>query len=278
MIDINKILQTDVLDIIFDGRNKTYGAYELRTNYSKRLFIAVISMILACGMLLLLYSFANGNENTTAKEYVISDMELEELTEKKEEPPLEELPKPKPQPQVEIKQYTPPQIVDDEEVKPDDVPPEFDELKDTKIGLVDQEGIKDDNAIAPPITDDKGVIEAPVRKEEEDWNKIHLTVEIESEYPGGLEAWKRFLIKTTRYPDDAIEKEIQGTVLVQFIVDRDGVVSDVVAVSGPEELRPEAVRVIKKSGQWKPAEQNGRKVKSYKRQPVVFRLEDPGQP
>ena len=63
------------------------------------------------------------------------------------------------------------------------------------------------------------------------------------------------------------DNEIQGAVVVQFIVDKGGMVSDVEAISGPQELRDEAVRVIKKSGKWTPAVQNGRQVKSYKKQP-----------
>jgi protein TonB len=72
-----------------------------------------------------------------------------------------------------------------------------------------------------------------------------------------------------------LTNEVQGTVMVQFIVDREGNVSDVEVVSGPETggLREEAIRVIQKSGKWTPAIQNGRKVKSYKRQPVVFKLQ-----
>jgi len=98
-------------------------------------------------------------------------------------------------------------------------------------------------------------------------------VEIESDYPGGASAWQRYLNKNLRYPQEAIDGEIQGTVVVQFIVDKAGNVSDVDAISGPKELRDEAVRVIKKSGSWTPAVQNGRQVKSYKKQPIVFRLE-----
>ena len=98
-------------------------------------------------------------------------------------------------------------------------------------------------------------------------------MEIESSYPGGPGAWMRYLNKTFRYPQEAQDNEIQGTVVVQFIVDKAGVVSDVEAISGPKELRDEAVRVIKKSGSWTPAVQNGRQVKSYKKQPIQFRLE-----
>ena len=104
-------------------------------------------------------------------------------------------------------------------------------------------------------------------------------LEIESEYPGGQPAWNRFLMENMRYPDKAIKKEIQGIVVVQFIVDVDGSVSNVQAISGPEKagLREEAVRIIKLSGKWIPAIQyyNNVKsyVKSYKKQLFMFKLE-----
>ena len=100
-------------------------------------------------------------------------------------------------------------------------------------------------------------------------------VEFESEYPGGDAAWSRFLMQNMQYPDKAIKKNIQGAVVVQFIVDKDGNVSDLQAISGPEKggLREEALRVVKISGIWKPATQNGRQVKSYKKQPFVFKFD-----
>jgi protein TonB len=99
-------------------------------------------------------------------------------------------------------------------------------------------------------------------------------VEFESDYPGGLSGWTRFLQANLHYPNKAMRKNIQGIVVVQFIVDKDGSVSNIEAISGPESggLREEAVRVIKISGNWKPAEQNGKKVKSYKKQPIQFKL------
>ncbi|HJU46037.1 MAG TPA: TonB family protein [Chitinophagaceae bacterium] len=103
---------------------------------------------------------------------------------------------------------------------------------------------------------------------------IHTKVEIESEYPGDARGWLNFLNRNFRYPPEAVDKGIQGTVVVQFIVDKQGEISDVKAISGPEigGLRQEAVRVISKSGKWIPAVSHGRKVKSYKRQPISFRL------
>jgi len=278
-MEINKILSADVLDIIFEGRNKEYGAYQLRKTYNKRLMTALIVtaaiIVLSFGGYILSNLFNTDGEK---KDMVVQDVQLEEIKqeEKKEEPPPPPPPKPPEPPKVEMAKFTPPKIVKDEEVKEEEKPPEVERLEETKIGTVNQEGVKDEGIVAPPVEDaGKGVVEAP-KKVEEDWDKTFTKVEIESEYPGGSAAWQRYLNKTLRYPQDAIDNEIQGTVVIQFIVDKEGNVSDVEAISGPEELRSEAVRVIKKSGKWTPAVQNGRQVKSYKKQPIVFRLETEG--
>ena len=173
--------------------------------------------------------------------------------------------------QVQTIKVTPPRIVPDEQVTKDEMPPVEDQ-ENAKIGLDNKDGVKEgDMVIAPPGDGDGKVIELP-KKDEDGMDGIFTSVQIESEYPGGAMAWQRFLNKNVRYPEQAVEQEIQGPVVVQFIVDKEGNVSDVVALSGPDELRAEAVRVIKKSGKWTPAIQNGTKVKSYKKQPIVFRL------
>ena len=274
-MEVNKILNADVLDIIFEGRNKEYGAYDLRKTYNKRLVKAIIGMAVVILLLFVGYFLSNLNGGPSKKAQVVEDVQLEDVKEqKKDEPPPPPPPKVEP-PKVEMAKFTPPKIVPDKEVKPEEKPPEQAKLEDTKIGTVNQEGIKDDGLTAPPVSDaGKGVVEAP-KKDDEDYDKTFTKVEIESEYPGGPSAWLRYLNKNFRYPDDAVNNEIQGTVVVQFIVDKEGNVSDVQAISGPENggLREEAVRVIKKSGKWTPAVQNGRQVKSYKKQPIVFKLE-----
>lgn len=274
-MEANKILSADILDIVFEGRNKDYGAYELRKTYNKRLTIALIGMAVLCALLFLGYILANTISSSEDKAIVVQDVQLEELKqeEKKEELPPPPPPKPPDPPKVEMAKFTPPKIVKDEEVKEEEKPPEIEKLEDTKIGTINQEGVKDEGIVAPPVSDEgKGVVEAP-KKVEEDWDKTFTKVEIESAYPGGAAAWQRYLLKTLRYPQEAQDNEIQGTVVVQFIVDKSGTVSDVEAISGPQVLRDEAVRVIQKSGKWTPAVQNGRQVKSYKKQPIGFRLE-----
>lgn len=275
-MEINKILNADVLDIIFEGRNKEYGAYELRKTYNKRLVFSMIAMVALVALLFIGYLVSSSMEdNDVKKEIVVQDVQLEDIKEqeKNEPPPPPPPPKPPDPPKIEVTKFTPPKIVKDEEVKEDEKPPEVEKLEETKIGTINQEGVKDLGIVAPPVEDaGKGVVEAP-KKVEEDWDKTFTKVEIESEYPGGAAAWTRYLLKTLRYPQEAQDNEVQGTVVVQFIVDKAGMVSSVEAISGPQELRDEAVRVIKRSGKWTPAVQNGRQVKSYKKQPIVFRLE-----
>ncbi len=270
-MDSNKILSADILDIIFEGRNKEYGAYDLRKTYNKRLKKALLASAAFCGLLFGGYLLANNLSSTNKKLIPIVDISLVDL--KPDEPKIEPPPIPPvkpPEQRIEIKSFTPPRIVN-EDVKEDEKPPEIEELVETKIGTINEKGIKDDGVVAPPIDEGKGIIEAPKKKDNDD--SLFISVQIESEYPGGKAAWMRYLNKNIRYTQEAIDNEIEGTVMVQFIVDIEGNLSNVEAVSGPNELKEEAVRVIKKSGNWSPAIQNGRKVKSYKKQSVLFKLD-----
>jgi protein TonB len=170
-----------------------------------------------------------------------------------------------------MKDFTPPLIMK-EDVKPSEKPPENDELEKYRIGTVNKPGDLDaGDVVGPPMSNGLGanVVEAP-KKPEDDGR--FMPVEVEASFPGGPQAWARFLNKNFRYPEGASEAGISGTVMVQFIVDKDGNVSEVEAISGPETggLREEAVRVIKKSGKWIPALQNGRYVRAIRRQPVTF--------
>lgn len=276
-MDVNKIMTADILDIIFEGRNKEYGAYDLRKSYNRRMLIALVVTAVLVTVLFVGFLVAKNLPEDKETEMVVQDVQLQEIKqEEKVEPPPPPPPPPPPEPpKIEMAKFTPPKIVKDEEVKEEEKPPEVEKLEETKIGTINQEGIKDEGIVAPPVSDaGKGVIEAP-KKDETNYDEIFTKVEIESSYPGGPGAWMRYLNKTFRYPQEAQEDGIQGTVVVQFIVDKEGNVSEVDAVSGPSTggLRDEAIRVIKKSGKWEPAVQNGRKVKSYKKQPITFKLE-----
>lgn len=275
-MEISKILTADVLDIIFEGRNKSYGAYDLRKTYKRRLLLSISGMLSVLLLFIGGYVFANmGKKELIASDIIIPVNELKLIEPEKpvEPPPIKE---PPPMKQIETKQFTQFLVTKDENVKPEEVPPANEDLEDVKIGTQNVDGAKDDGLTAPPNPDDgKGVV-AIEKKPEEDYSKVFAKVEIESKYPGGDPAWARFLNRNlaNNYPQDAVDNGIQGKVEIMFIVDSTGNVSNVQAVSGPQELYEAAIRVIKKSGKWEPAIQNGRHVHSYKRQPIVFKLAD----
>jgi protein TonB len=281
-MDANKILSADLIDLIFEGRNKSYGAYELRTGYNKRLRNSLF-LTVALGAVILLASFISSLDLGPKKGQVqIKEVQLEEIQQEEQpEPPPPPPPKPPEPPKVEMAKFTPPKVVKDEEVKEDEKPPEVEKLEDTKIGTVNQEGIKDEGIVAPPVDD--GVVEAPVVEDED---KVFQKVEIDAEFPGGNKAWFRYVSREIeRNMDELQDDGNSGTVVVLFIVDREGGVSEVRALGcseagvpnclGPAtKLAQVAVAAIKKGPKWKPAVQNGRNVKAYRRQPVTFRLEE----
>lgn len=104
------------------------------------------------------------------------------------------------------------------------------------------------------------------------WDSTFRKVEIESEFPGGQAEWRNFLGNNFTYPNKAVRKKIEGTVILQFIVCADGTVCDIQAISGPEILREAAIKALKNTPNWIPALQDGKQVKSYKKQPITFRL------
>lgn len=273
-MQVEKILTADFLDIIFDGRNKDYGAYELRKTYNKTLMKAMSFASLLILLSIMGYVFANkftGNIQPATIDPIVKLTQVE-IFDRKIELPL--VPKPKTQaaPVRSIVNSVP--LIVNTDVTPQDQPPTIEELGDTHIGSVNVEGTTDVAMNSGPVNDGRDIVTAP-KKELDNYEGIFYKVEIESSYPGGPGAWMRYLNKTFRYPGKAADDNIQGMVVVQFIVDKEGNVSEVEAIQGPADggLREEAVRVILKSGKWEPAIQNGRKVKSYKKQPISFRLE-----
>ncbi len=271
-MEANKILSADILDLIFEDRNKDYGAYNLRKTYNKRItraliITASIALLAIGGSLLASKLTGNKNNKVKIQEVTLADVKQEE---KKVIPPPPPPPKVEP-PKVEMKQFTPPVIKKDEEVeKP---PPPQEELKEAKIDVVNQEGIKDENIATPVVVDEgKQIVE---EKKVEDENKIFDKVEIEAKYPGGDAQWRKYLERNLNasVPVDNGAPEGTYTTMVQFVVDKEGNISDVRALTnhgyGMEE---EAMKVIKKGPKWEPAIQNGRQVKAYRKQPITFQV------
>ena len=275
-MDINKLQTADILDIIFDGRNKEYGAYDLRKTYNKRLRNALFATIGICVLLLVLSIIAN-SAGEEKQQVMVQDMSLENMKneEKKPEPPPPPPPPKQEPPKVEITKFTPPKIVKDEEVKPDEEIKEVEKLEDTKIGTFNQEGAKDEGLVAPPVEKSTGVVEAP--KVEEDYDKVFTVVQIPAEFPGGTSAWSRYLERNLNR-DIPVENGAppgRYTVVVAFTVSKTGAISDVAAENDPGYgTKAEAIRVITKGPSWKPAVQNGRNVIYRHRQSVTFVVSD----
>src|SRR6476661_5857511 len=177
-MEANKILTADILDIIFEGRNKEYGAYELRKTYNRRIATAIAIMVAIC-LLAFLSSILGNSEDKNKNKIIVQDVQLEDIKkqeEKKPEPPPPPPPPKQEPPKVEITKFTPPKIVKDEEVKPEEEIKEVEKLEDTKIGTINQEGTKDEGIVAPPVEKPTGVVEAP--KVEEDYDKVFTVVQI----------------------------------------------------------------------------------------------------
>lgn len=272
-MEVNKILNADFLDILFDGRNKDYGAYELRKNYKRRLTTA---LLITAGMALLIFisvivSRSVGNADKTkvkVQDVTLADIKQEEP--QKIEPPPPPPPKQEP-PKIEITKFTPPKIVEDEKFDEKQEVKEQEEI--TNVGKIDQEGIKDPEVVNPPkVEEETKVVEAP----KEDPNQVFTKVEVEAQFPGGEGKWNQYVQREVeKNIDDLVDDGQAGTCEVQFIVDKEGNVSNVEALSMKgSKLAEVAVNAIKRGPKWIPAIQNGRQVKAWRRQKITFRLPD----
>ena len=271
-MEANKILSADILDLVFEGRNKDYGAYELRKKYNKRITtaLAITAAILILVFAATFLSKALGKKETGKVE--VRDVVMAEIKQEEKTPPPPPPPPPKapPPPKVEMAKFTPPVIKKDEEVKQEEIPP-VKEMEDKKIDVINQEGVKDEGIAAPPVVEEsKGVVEAP---KVEDENKIFEKVEIEASVD--VKQWRRHLeSQLQRYIEDAASNGMapgQYTVQVRFLVEKDGSITDVKALNDPGYgLAKGAEDVVRKGPRWSPGEQNGRKVRSYHTQPITF--------
>jgi periplasmic protein TonB len=277
-METNKILSADVLDIIFEGKNKAYGAYQLRKSYRKTLGRALIitgfTLLLALGGTVLANII---NDNGGNRRYNVVETTLKQLNTEDPAPPPPPPPPPPPveQPKMDIKQirFTPPVIVRDEDVKSDEVIRELE--PDAAISTKDVKSNNTNQVVLAPVDEtDTKVVE--VKRPDEE-NKIFIAVEIEAGFPGGQDAWVNYLRNTLNgnLPVDNGAAAGKYTVIVKFVVSKDGSVSDVKCENDPGfGMCEEAVRVIRRTKNWTPAVQNGQPVNAYRRQPVVFVVED----
>jgi len=198
------------------------------------------------------------SKKTGSKQLDVLDTQSADI--KKETPP------PPPPPTL------PPKIVKDEEVKEDE---KIEEIKEDQV--ISTKTVESDNkdAKVEVAPEGNGTV-VDVKKDDEE-NKIWTKVEKEAEYPGGDAAWRSFLMNNLRgeVPVDNGANAGVYQVIVRFIVSKDGSLSDISCESDPGYgMCSEAVRVIKKTKSWRPANQNGREVNAYRRQPITFQVEE----
>ena len=280
-MDANKILSSSDLDILFDGRNKEYGAYELRKTYAKRIRIALLGTLAIVVLFVASMFIKPKNDDAAAKKFEVKDVKIENY--KKPPPPKKAPPPPPPPkaapPKIEMKQFTVPKVVKDELVKPDEKPPKQDEK--ITVGPVTQHGLKMDGALAAPpeVKGIGGTGKGPGSggTGDGDYNKEFTSVQVEAKYPGGPAAWKKYLERNLRNQTPVDNGAPPGTyaVVVSFLVAKDGTTSEVKAISAPDPdygCSAEAVRVIERSGKWNPAIQNGRSVIYREKQKIIFQV------
>jgi protein TonB len=265
------ILKQEWIDVVFNRRNKDYGAYELRRDNSKNTLRALVIAVALFVFIISLPTIINKLKGLIPKspeKVKITDVVLLQPPPvdqtKKPPPPPPEPPKPK----VDQVRFPPPIVKPDNEVKEKD-PPTVKELAVADPGQKDQKG--DPNAdirIDEPVgnSDVKAVVEA-------DPNQIFTSVEQVPEFAGGLEKFGAYLGKNIRYPAVARENNVQGRVICTFVVERDGSLTDIKVVRGiGSGCDEEAIRVLKNSPKWKPGIQNGRPVRVQYSVPISFTL------
>ena len=265
-------------DLVFENRNQAYGAYQLRKGTGKRNLISIIAVIclaVACQIGLTLKNIADAEAaKRAAMDQVV---ELSALEQPKKEAKVEQK-KIEVEPEKVVEKvkssikFTSPEIKKDDEVKPEDEIKTQDELMQTKtaIGSFDVKGNDDANG---EVLKAKEVIAQPEPPKEEE-HKVFDVVEQMPSFPGGNAALMEYLSKNVKYPVVAQENGVQGRVVVSFVVERDGSITDVKVVRSVDpSLDREAARVVSSMPKWIPGKQNGSTVRVKYNVPVSFRLQ-----
>ncbi|WP_443702603.1 TonB family protein [Prevotella sp.] len=273
------LISNEWADIVFQGRNKVYGAYQLRRSTGKRniwamVFVAAVAAVTYLGLAAYnSYQAAQKAKFEAEMEASLIETKKEAKVEKKTETPKVE----QVQKVEKVKSsiaFTPPVIKKDSEVKPEEEMKTQDELKETKtaIGAFDVKGNDESGGTVLKAVEEIATPEPP--KQEAEQNKVFDVVEQQPQFPGGMGALNQWLGSNIKYPAMAAENGIEGRVIVQFVVERDGSVSGVHVVRGVDpSLDREATRVVAQMPKWIPGKQNGSAVRVKYTVPVTFRLQ-----
>jgi protein TonB len=265
------------VDLVFEGKNQAYGAYQLRKNTGirnlKALAVMFAAFLIIAGIVYAKVSIENYIASKNAA--IEADVELQSLAEKKE---IKEEKKDEPEVEkIEVERvkssvaFTVPEIKKDDEVKEDQEMKSQDDLAETNtaIGAFTVEG--NDETAEVKHVEEKIAEPEPVKEEE---TKVFDVVEQMPSFPGGPSALMQYLNSNIKYPVVAEENGVQGRVVCTFVVEKDGSITDVRVVKSVDpSLDKEAARVVKGMPKWIPGKQNGSAVRVKYTVPVTFRLQ-----
>jgi protein TonB len=251
-------------DIVFEKRNKEYGAYFIRKIYSKNVVLATLITFLSLGLMFAYPTIAEffksddiADVDDGKKLRTVALDQPPPITPNQPPPPRLDVPPP-----VKTIKYVAPKVTT-EEVPEEEIPTQ-EELKQVEVSDVTQEG------------EAEVVFEEPVAEvaDKGDEDIIFTVVEQRASFPGGFEAMAKFLQRNLKYPASARRMGVDGKVFVEFIVDKEGKMSEIKVVKGlSADCDKEAVRVVQMMPPWTPGRQNGKAVKSKFVLPITFKLE-----
>lgn len=271
------LIDNNWVELVFEGKNKEYGAYVLRKDTGKRNLQALTIVIATIAAIFIFFVAKVAIQNAMPKKVAITtDVELSQLAQKKEakverkEPVKVEMEQKVVEKVKSSVKFTAPEIKKDDEVKPEDELKSQDELakSTTAIGSFD---VKGNDEAEGEVLKAKEVIADEKPKEEE---KPFDIVEQMPTFPGGDGKLMEWLSKNIKYPAVAEENGVQGRVIVRFVVGKDGSISNASVVRSVDpSLDKEALRVVKAMPRWIPGKQNGSAVPVWFTLPVTFQLQ-----
>lgn len=274
-------------DIIFAEKNKEFGAYQIRKKSDKRHNMAMLYMLMGLVVVFCLilglnkYSAYRAEkaalELQEQREKMMADqIAQEEEVEEQEEPEEQKFEQPEvtvPEEVLATVQVTQIAIVDADQVKNEVMDMDTQKEDNTARGVVTQEG--SDDADKFKAVQEQVVVKEPEPEVKHKEEEIFVAVEQQAEFPGGQAALMKWLSQNVRYPETAQQNDVQGRVIVKFVVEKDGSIGTATILKGVDkDLDREALRVVKKMPKWQPGKNNGVAVRSYFNLPVVFKLQN----
>jgi len=263
-------------DIVFEKRNKLYGAYQLRKGYNRTMQRSVLLGVTFFLLVMLLPDLYARLVPEPKKDAIGFEVKLTTIDIKPDVTPPPPVPvEPvKAEPKVNTRKFVAYEVLPDEVVPEESAPPAVDELQHAVPGQTDTEGNTDILDITPPAPEAIAAGAGKVIEAEAEKNEIHLVVEQAPEFFGGNAAMGEFFRKNLKYPVQAARANVQGRVFISFVVGSDGKIEDVQTLKGIGfGCDEEAERVIRLMPKWKPGRQSGTPVRVRFNLPVVFQMD-----